>query len=109
MLAGPWPQAHFVNHRPALVLAGVPLPLRLLVLELAVVQDAADGRLAVGVDLYEIKIGFTGPGHCFSERDDPVILAAFPDDAYLACAYALVDTKLAGDGLVPLRDALRHC
>ncbi len=91
-----------------MVLAGDPLPLRLLEFELALDQDAADGRLAVGVDLYEIEAGFTGPGQCFSEWDDPVILAAFADDAYFACAYALVDTKLPGDGLVPLRNALRH-
>jgi hypothetical protein len=90
------------------VLARVPLALRLFVLELAVVQDAADGRLTVGVNLDEIEAGFTGAGQGFREGYYPVVLAVRPDDTDLARADPLVNTKLARDGLFPPVDALRH-
>jgi hypothetical protein len=43
-----------------LVLVGVALLLGLRVLVLAVVQDAANRRVGVRGDLYEIEVGLTG-------------------------------------------------
>jgi hypothetical protein len=43
-----------------LQLAGVAFLLGLLVLELAVIEKAADGRDGVGGDLYEVESGLTG-------------------------------------------------
>ena len=45
----------------ALMRVSLGLPLLLLVLELPIVHDAADGRPLVGSDLDEIQIGFASP------------------------------------------------
>jgi hypothetical protein len=45
-----------------LQLAGIALLLGLLVLELAVIEEAADGRDGVGGDLYKVEPGLAGAG-----------------------------------------------
>ena len=59
VLAGLGPNANLLD----LALMGVSLaqPLLLLVLELPIIHDAADGRSLVGRDLDEIKICFSSP------------------------------------------------
>ena len=63
------PQAHLVHHRPALMFTCVPLLLRLLVFPLPVVEQPADGRVAVGVYLDQIEPGFARAVHRIREWD----------------------------------------
>jgi hypothetical protein len=54
------PKAHLSRLNLPLVLPGFTLPPRLLVLELAVVQDATDWGLNVGSNLNQIEVLLAG-------------------------------------------------
>jgi len=101
-------EADLVDHCSALVLAGVPLLLGLLVLELAVVQDAADGRDAVGVDFDEVKPGLAGAAHCVGKGNHPNVISVCAYKADLSRPDPLVNAKLAENRLAPLSENYRH-
>jgi len=78
-----------------MMLAGVPLPLGLLVLPLAVVQHPADGRGSVGVDLHQIEAAVAGDAQGFLEGNDAVVLAVRPYETDLFAADPVVYPKLS--------------
>ena len=67
-----------------MTLLGVLLLLLLLVLELAVVHDAADRRLGVGRDLDEVAANFLGHGNGLAALQYAQLLSFGADDAHLA-------------------------
>ncbi len=81
-----------------LVLVGVALLLGLLVLELAVVEEAADGGVGVGGDLDEVEAAVLGELEGLVEGEDAAFLALVVDEEDLADADAFVDAEIAGYG-----------
>jgi hypothetical protein len=78
------------------VLAGVPFALGLLVLVLAVVQHAANGRGAVGIHLDEVETGLAGDAQGFFKGNDAIVLGVVAYEANLFGAYPVVNPKLSG-------------
>jgi len=67
---GPVAEPQFLHLRGALLAARFRLLLVLLVLELAVIEDAADRGLSGGRDLDQIEIGFLRPAQGRPARRD---------------------------------------
>ncbi len=105
MLSGAGAHAHLVDHRPPLVLPGVPLLLRLLVLPLAVVQNAADRRVPVGVHLHEVQASLASTGHRVREGNNPDVFSVRSYETDLSRPDPFVNPKLSENRLVPLGDA----
>jgi hypothetical protein len=55
-----------------------------LVLELADVEDLADGRVRIGRDLDQVEAGRVGAGEGVADRDDPDIFAILIDEPDLS-------------------------
>jgi hypothetical protein len=72
---------HFLDHHVGLFLAGLPLPHGLLVLVLAVVHDADDGRIGQGRNLNEVEILFDRHLERLLRGQDAHLGAVGPDDA----------------------------
>ena len=78
---------------------GFALLLLLLVLVLAEVEDLADGRIALGIDLYEVETDFTGAAQSLVSRQNSQIRAVLRNDAYLGYADPVVDSNLGASRL----------
>jgi hypothetical protein len=81
-----------------LFLAGSAIALVLLVEELAVVLNFADGRNGIGGDLYEVESPFAGHFEGFEGSHDAELFAIFVDDANFAGADTFIgaDERLGG-------------
>jgi hypothetical protein len=75
---------------------GLPLLLGLFVLELAVVEDAADGRVGVGGDFDEVEAGVAGHGERFVDGRDAQLVALIVDDEDFPDANPFVDAEFSG-------------
>src|SRR5690606_29050019 len=67
---GAGPELHFLDLDDLLLEPGVVLPLLLLVLELAVVHQAADGGNRLRCDLDQVDLGLFGHAHGLPQADD---------------------------------------
>ncbi|GAA0526509.1 hypothetical protein GCM10009097_50070 [Pigmentiphaga daeguensis] len=73
------------------------LPLLLLVLELAVVHQAADRGLRVRGNFYQVNIILFGKPNCFGQLDDAKLFAVDPNQAHLRCGNFTIDAiRLVG-------------
>jgi hypothetical protein len=81
-----------------LLFAGGAVALVLLIEELAVVLDLADGRNGVRGDLYKVESAFAGHLEGFKGSHDAELFAVLVDDADFACADTFVgaDERLCG-------------
>jgi len=70
--------------------------LRFLVLELAVVEDLADGRVGVRRNLDEVEIELAGDVECLGQRLDAELRAVWSDESDFAGSDAVVDPRLVG-------------
>jgi hypothetical protein len=77
------------------VLAAFALLLGLLVSPCAEVQQAADRRRPVGIDLYQIEVAFLSGDQGLGDGQHAQVLAPVPDYPNLFCPDPLVYTKLA--------------
>ena len=82
----------------ALALFGFLLLFLLLVLELAVVHDAADRRFGGGSDFHQVHTGFLGKGNSLVALQNTQLFPIGADDAHFAGA----------DHLVAAHAVLRH-
>jgi hypothetical protein len=73
--------------------AGLPFFFLLLKLELAVVHDAADGRIRLVADQDQVQIFFFGQAQGFARAHDPQLGAIGVDEANFGEADALVDGR----------------
>jgi hypothetical protein len=78
-----------------LAFARFPFLLCLVVLELAVVEQAADRGHGVRRDLYEVQIGFAGHFEGLRKRDDSQPVALVIDDKDFSGPDALVDSEFS--------------
>ena len=78
---------------------GFALLLLLFVLVLAEVEDLADGRVALRIDLYEVETDFTGAAQRLVSRQDSQIRAVLRNDAHLGYANPVVDSNLRASRL----------
>lgn len=95
---------HFLDLGSVLLLAGLPFFLLLLKLELAVVHDAADGRVGLFAHQDQVQIFFFCQAQGFARAHDPQLSAVGIDKADFGEADALVDgrqlcTLLAGEAV----------
>ena len=88
------PHLHLFDHDLRLLLSRLSLSDRLLVLELSVVHDPADGRVGLGRHLDEVEVLLLGQLERFPCIDDPDLSAVCCDDPYLGDPDALVDSQL---------------
>jgi hypothetical protein len=88
---GPGTEFHFLHLDLLLLELGLVRLLALAVLELAVVHQAADGRLGGGCDLDEIDVDLFSHAHGFLDFHDPDRLAFDSDEAYLRGVDLTVD------------------
>jgi hypothetical protein len=72
--------------------------LGLLVLELAVVHEAADGRPLHRGDLDEVEVGLLGKLERVFDADDADLLAGGADETDLGNTDPVVDAVLGADG-----------
>jgi len=81
-----------------LLLARGAVALVLLIQELAVVLDLADGRNGIGGDLYQVQRAFAGHLEGLKRGHDAELFAIFVDDADLAGADTFIgaDKRLCG-------------
>jgi hypothetical protein len=87
----------------AVVCVAFVLPLLLLVLEFAVVHDAANGRLLLGRDFYKIEAEVFGALKGFGSFEDAELVAFRSDDADGRIADLFVDPlrfTVEGDGTI---------
>ncbi len=91
-------ELHFFDDDDLLLLACGPIALVLLVKELAVVLDLADGGHGIGRDLNQIEGAFTRHFKGVKRRHDPELLPILVNHANFACADAFVgaDERLGG-------------
>jgi hypothetical protein len=75
----------------AVVRVAFVLPLLLLVFELAVIHDSANGRLLLGRDFYKIKAKIFGTLESFDSFEDAELVAFRSDDADRCIADLFVD------------------
>ena len=104
----------FLDDDDLLLLAGCALALVLLVKELAVVLNAADGRDGVGGNLNQIQAAFAGNFQGFKRCEDAELLTGVVDDADFTRANSFIDAdKLLGrtliDGFPPKFVAMAPC
>ena len=76
-----------------LTLAGLGGFLLLLVLEFAIVEDLADGRLGVGRNLHEIEPGLLGTLHGVETAHNADILIGFVDQTDVSSPDRLIDPR----------------
>ncbi len=86
---------HLLDDDVAGLAAGLLGLLRRLVLELAVVHDAADGRVRLGGDLDEVEIELPGEGEGFGQRLDADLLPVVSHQSDLSSPDPIVDPGLA--------------
>ena len=84
-----------MNDEPLLVLAALALLLGLLIPPRTEVQQAADRRRSVGIDLYEVEVAFLSDGQGLGDGQYAQVLAPVPDYPNLSCPDPLVYTKIA--------------
>jgi len=84
-----------MHHQALLVLAAFAFLLGLLVSPRAEVQQTANRRRPVGIDLYEVKVAFLSDGQGLGDGEHAQVLAPVPDYPNLFCPDPLVYTKLA--------------
>src|SRR5262249_33743310 len=89
-------EAHFAQYDLLLVLVRLSLFLRLLVLELAVIKDAADRGVRVRRDLDEIEACVARHFERLLDGDDADLLPLVIDDQDFADADTIIDAELAG-------------
>jgi len=77
------------------VLPPLSLLLGLLIPPRAEVQQAADRRRPVGIDLYQIEVAFLSDGQGLGDGQYAQVLAPVPDYPNLFCPDPLVYTKIA--------------
>jgi len=77
------------------VLPALALLLGLLVSPRAEVQQAANRRRPVGIDLYEIEVAFLSDGQGLGDGENAQVLAPVSDYPNLFCPDPLVYTKFA--------------
>ncbi len=82
----------FLDGDDLLALAGGAVGLFLLVEELAVILDAADGRDRGGRDFDQVEATFAGDLESFKRGKDAELLAVFVNDADFAGSDTLIDT-----------------
>lgn len=75
------------------MLLSVAILFRLLVLPLAVVQKATDGRSSVGINLDEVKLAFLRDGQGLENRQNAQVLACVPYYPNLFGLDPFVDAK----------------
>jgi len=85
------------------VLAALTLLFGLLVSPSAKIQQSANRRRPVGIDLYEIEVTFLGYGQGLGDREHPQVLAPVPDYPNLSCPDPLVYTKIAKYTSIPAK------
>ena len=90
-------ELHLLDDGVGLVASGLAGLLGVLVLELAVVHELADGRARGRRDLDEVEIVLAGELHRLLDADDADLLAVGPDQADLGDADALVDAQFVAD------------
>jgi hypothetical protein len=95
-----------MNDEPLLVFAALALLLGLLVSPRAEVQQAADRRRPVGIDLYQIEVAFLSDGQGLGDGQYAQVLAPVPDYPNLSCPDPLVYTKIAKYTSVPAKRTL---
>src|SRR5262249_5994395 len=98
MLVGLGPELDLLDGHERLVLARLFLLLRGLVLELAVIHDAAHRRYRLGRDLDQVESGIFGGAQGFDGRHDAELRAVRSDDPHLGHADAAVDSIRLGWG-----------
>src|SRR4029079_10207128 len=91
------PQLHFLDHGVGLVTAALPLLLRGLVLELAVVHELGDRRPCHRGDFHQIKLSLTRQAQGVFDAYDPYLLSGGPDESDLGDANAIVDSRFGAD------------
>jgi len=84
-----------VHHEPLLVLAALALLLSLLVSPRAEIQQAADRRRPVGIDLNQIEVAFLSDGQGFGDGENAQVLALVCDYPNLSCPDPFVYTEFA--------------
>jgi hypothetical protein len=77
------------------VLAALALLLSLLVSPRAEIQQAADRRRPVGIDLYQIEVALLSDGQGLGDRENAQVLALVCDYPNLSCPDPLVYTEFA--------------
>jgi hypothetical protein len=92
-----------VHHETLLVFAAFSLLLGLLISPCSEVEQAADGRRAVRIDLYEVEVAFFSGGQSLGHGENAQVLAPVPDDPNFFCPDPLVYTKLAKYTGVPAK------
>jgi hypothetical protein len=100
VLVNLWPNANFAKQDVVLVLLGLTFLLRLFILELAVVKNAANGRHGGWRYFNEIGSALSGNVHGLHGRHDAKLLAVDSDDAHFARADSFIDAKFAADRLI---------
>jgi hypothetical protein len=93
-----------MNDEPLLVLAALTLLLGLLVSPRPKVQQAADRRRPVGIDLYQIEVAFLSDGQGLGDGQYAEVLARVRDYPNLSCPDPLVYTKVAKYTSVPAKE-----
>ena len=88
---------HLLDDHVRLVPTRLTGLLGVLVLELPVVHELADGRLALRRDLDQVEVGLLGELQCLVGRDDADGLAVGSDEADLGNPDPVVDTQLGAD------------
>jgi hypothetical protein len=86
------------------MLAALTLLLGLLVSPRAEVQQAADRRRPVRIDLYQIEVAFLSDGQGLGDGQHAQVLATVPDYPNLSCPDPLVYTKVAKYTVVPAKE-----
>ena len=99
----------FLDLHHLLPLAGLVLLLLLLELELAVVQDLADGRIRVGHNLHQIQTHFLGRLERGTGGHDPLLFAVLVDQQDAGDADFVIDTRTVFDGRRLHGAANRQC
>src|SRR5207247_10775848 len=93
----------------ALVLAGLRLPVGVLVEELPGVQEPADGRGGAGRDLHQVEPPFLGQHERLRGRHDAELGAVLVDDADFLRPDAVVDADRLGLYETPPDEADPSC
>jgi len=82
---------HFLDHDDFLLLARRAIALVLLVEELAVILNAADGWLGGGRNFYQVEATLAGYFKSFEGRQNSELFTVFVDDADFTRANSVVD------------------
>jgi hypothetical protein len=77
------------------MLPALALLFGLLILPSAEVQQPANRRRPVGIDLYQVEVTFLSHSQGSGDREHPQVLAPLSDYPNLSCPDPLVYTKIA--------------